>query len=104
MEFRNSKIYRFTETTLSPIANLFKIFVEFLELYNPLPHIIEMYGELEKPVEDEELKALIKTKHTQYMRIVWNINKVTEFFILTILFFISFFVPYDDPLRINFKI
>ena len=91
----------------SSILNFAKLLLQIpkkFELRNPLTYIIEIYKELEKPVEDEGLKELMRSRHLQYMKTVWNINKVAELIQFSIIFIISFLVPYDDPLRINFKI
>ena len=90
--------------TSSLIVNFLGSISKYLGLCNPLKHIIELYKEINKPIEDEDLKKLMRVKHMQYMKVVWNINKVAELIQFSIIFIISFWVPYNDPARIHFKI
>ena len=77
---------------------------EQIALYNPITNLIDIYMELDKPVEDEGLKQLMNSRHMQYMKLLWNVNKVTELVSLTLLVIASFFLSWDDSDSFNFKI
>ena len=72
MELMSARISDILKELSSSICNWFCSILKYLGWSNPMTYAIEIYKELEKPVEDEQLKNLMKEKHIQYMKITWN--------------------------------
>ena len=104
MESMSNKVARCKQVLILLMRNCFKNVKEQIALYNPITNLIDIYKELDKPVEDEGLKQLMDSRHMQYMKLLWNVNKVTELFGLSFLIIASFFLSWDDSDSFNFKI
>ena len=61
-----------------------------LKVISSIDFLLQIYQEIEKPIQDEELKKLMNSKHIQYMKVAWSINISIGITVLSILFVISF--------------
>ena len=78
MENISNKVAR-SKQALSMSAKVFIKNIKYqAELYNPITNLFAIYKELCMPITDEGLQQLMFSRHIQYMKLLWNVNKVTE--------------------------